>query len=107
MRRALLDHCVPRRVCQALTDCEVATAFQQGWSELNNGDLLRAAEAGGFDVLVTADKNVQHQQNLQHRRIAIVVLPTNGLQALLPLFPAIAEAVNRAAAGSYQEVPAS
>ena len=104
MKRVLLDHCVPRRVRFALPDCAVETAFQQGWSKLKNGDLLRSAEGAGFEVLVTADKNLQLQQNLGTRRIAIVVLPTNALHLLLPLFPAIAEAVNRAAAGSYKEV---
>jgi len=101
----LLDHCVPRRVRLALAGCEVFTAYQRGWSELKNGDLLRAAEAVGFEVFITSDKNIRHQQNLAARRIAVVELPTNTLQLLLPLFPAIAEAVNRAQPGGYEELP--
>jgi hypothetical protein len=104
MKRVLLDHCVPRRVRQALVACEVATAYQRGWSELKNGALLEAAERDGFDVLVTADKNLRYQQHLAHRRIAIVELPTNALPVLLPHFSEIAEAVNRARPGEYLEL---
>ena len=104
MKRVLLDHCVPRRVGTALPDCEVLTTFRQGWSQLKNGDLLRTAEADKFEVFITSDKNIRHQQNLTGRRIAIVVLPTNTLQHLIPLFPALAQAVNRAKPGSYEEL---
>ena len=104
MKRVLLDHCVPRRVRQALAGCEVATAYQCGWNELKNGALIEAAERAGFDVLITADKNLRHQQQLAHRRIAIVELPTNALPALLPHFTAIVAAVDRIQPGSYLEL---
>ena len=104
MRRVLLDHCVPRRVGQALLDCETATAFKRGWAELKNGALLKAAEDAGFDVLVTADKNLRFQQQLAARRIAIVELPTNSLPALLPHFGAIAGAVRQVRPGEYLEL---
>jgi hypothetical protein len=101
MKRVLLDHCVPRRVCQALVGCNATTAFKRGWAELKNGALLHAAEDAGFDVLITADKNLRYQQQLTSRRIAIVELPTNSLPALLPLFERIADAVNRIRPGEY------
>lgn len=82
MRRVLLDHCVPRGIQRALVGCDVATAYQRGWSGLKNGALLQAAEGDGFDVLVTADKNLRYQQNLANRLIAIVELPTNSLPKL-------------------------
>lgn len=102
MKRVLLDHCVPRRVRNALVGHQVATTYQQGWSELKNGDLLRAAAAANFDVFVTADKSLQHQQNLARSQLGIVVLPTNSLRELLPLFERIADAVNRAQPGGYE-----
>ncbi len=43
---------------------------------LSNGDLLDEAERAGFDVLITADKNMRYQQNLKGRKIALVVLST-------------------------------
>jgi hypothetical protein len=104
MKRVLLDHCVPRRVRQALAGSEVATAYQRGWSELKNGALLEVAERDGFDVLITADKNLRYQQALAHRRIAIVELPTNALPALLAHFSEIADAVNRIEPGAYLEL---
>ena len=79
MKRVLLDHCVPRRVREALVGCEVATAYQRGWNELKNGALLEAAERDGFELLVTADKNLRYQQQLAHRRIAIIDPPTRSL----------------------------
>lgn len=104
MKRVLLDHCVPRRVAKAFTDCEVRTAFRQGWAGLKNGALLRAAEDAGFDVFLSSDKNLQHQQNLSRLRIAIVILPTNALHRLIPIFPKIADAVAAASPTSYVEV---
>ena len=50
------------------------TAWQRGWSQLTNGDLLSAAEAAGFELLVTTDQNLRYQQNLATRKIAIFVL---------------------------------
>ena len=52
----------------------MCTAAQQGWDTLKNGELLAAAEADGFDVLLTTDKNMRYQQNLAGRKIAVVVL---------------------------------
>jgi len=104
VKRVLLDHCVPRRVARALPDCEITTAYRQGWAELRNGDLLRAVEDAGFEIFITADKNVWHQQNLRGRRLAIIVLPTNTLSRLLPLFPVIADMVSRVQPGDYCEI---
>jgi hypothetical protein len=71
---------------------------------LANGDLLRAAEEAGFDVLLTTDKNMRSQQNFAGRRIAVVVLG-NGLWPFVkPMLPQVAAAVNTARPGSYTEV---
>jgi hypothetical protein len=79
----------------------VKTARQMGWDTLLNGDLLRVAEEAGFDVLVTADKNLVYQQNLRGRKIAIVFLGRNRWSILQPVIPQIAAAVNGASPGSY------
>jgi hypothetical protein len=75
--KVLLDVCTPRQVRQALAEHEVQTAVKMGWGELENGDLLREAEAAGFDLLIICDKNLKHQQNLVGRRLAILELWTN------------------------------
>jgi hypothetical protein len=66
--------------------------------------LLAEAERTGFDVLLTADKNIRYQQNLEGRRIAIVVLSTPQWPLVRLHATSIAEAVNAATPGSYAEV---
>ena len=73
--RILFDQGTPAPLRQLLSAHGVSTAYEMGWSELENGDLLAAAEAG-FDVLVTTDKNLRYQQDLTGRNLAILVLPT-------------------------------
>jgi predicted nuclease of predicted toxin-antitoxin system len=62
--RILLDESLPRRLRGAFPGHDVATAAEAGWSGLSNGELLQLA-AERFDLLVTADQNLQHQQNLR------------------------------------------
>jgi predicted nuclease of predicted toxin-antitoxin system len=99
--RLLLDESLPRRLAQHLTDVEVDTVFDRGWSGLKNGELLRTAEPG-YDIFVTADQSLQYQQNLTGFEIAIVVLAahTNRLQDLIPLIPNMLEACSAAKEGT-------
>lgn len=71
---------------------------------LSNGDLLVEEERAGFDVLLTADKNIRHQQNLRGHRIAIVVLGTPQWPVVRLHIERIAAVVNAATPGSYTEV---
>jgi hypothetical protein len=71
---------------------------------LRNGELLLAAEAAGFDVLLTTDKNMRYQQNLASRKIAIVVLGRQQWPKLRPYVHLVVAAVNAAVPGSYAEV---
>ena len=70
----LFDHSVPAPQRYALKGHVVVEAVERGWEALGNGALLDAAEAAGFEIFITADKNVRFQQNLAVRKIAIVVL---------------------------------
>ena len=72
-----------------------------GWAELKNGELLKAAEAAGFEVLITSDKNLRHQQNLSPRRIAIVELPTNRLRLLANYAPQVNALLPNIQSGAY------
>ncbi|HEY7387715.1 MAG TPA: hypothetical protein VH640_04355 [Bryobacteraceae bacterium] len=72
----LFDHVTPKGIARSLPGHTVTTAKDRGWDTLSNGDLLAAAEEAGFDVLLTADKNMRYQQNLAGCRIALVVLST-------------------------------
>lgn len=104
MRRVLLDHCVPRQFGSLLVGCDVTTAAARGWAELKNGELLDAAQAAGFEVLITADKNLQHQQNLAARQIAIIELPTNRLRLVAGYAPEVNSILATIAPGDYRVV---
>ena len=103
----LFDQGTPLSLRDSLHEHVVKTAHQQGWSTLLNGELLRAADQAGFDVLVTTDKNLVCQQNLSGRKIAIVVLGRNRWSLIRSTLPGIASAVNAAKPGSHTlvEVP--
>lgn len=105
--RILLDECVPLQVRHALPDHEVATTQRMGWGGISNGDLLDQAERAGFQVFILADKNLRYQQNLSHRRIAILELGTNHRPTLEKHFVEIRAAVERLALGEYSilEIP--
>ncbi len=77
VHRILLDENVPAALRHLIDGHEVRPAYEMGWSGLANGELIAAAEADGFAILVTADRNIRYQQNLTSRRIALVVLTTN------------------------------
>ena len=100
----LLDNNAPRGLIRALIGHEVAEARERGWATLKNGDLLDAAERAGFDVRVTADKNLRYQQNLDSRRIAIVVLTQLRWRLVRKRLEEISAAVNTARAGSFAAV---
>ena len=91
--RILFDNGTPRGVAAALSDHTVDEARSHGWDTLKNGDLLDAAEAAGFDVFLTTDRNLRHQQNLTGRKIAIVVLGKGRWRLIKNRLPAIAAVV--------------
>jgi hypothetical protein len=103
----LFDHVTPKGIARFLPGHTVTKAKDRGWDTLSNGDLLAVAERAGFDVLVTADKNMRYQQNLEGRRIALVVLSTPQWPVVKLHLPKIAGAVNAVTTGSYIEVELS
>ena len=94
----------PRRSAPSLKGHTVTKAKDTGWDKLNNGELLKAAEEAGFEVLVTTDKNMAAQQNLKNRNIAIVVLGNSQWRIVQRYVRRIAASVNAATPGSYAEV---
>ena len=99
--RILFDQGTPVPLRESLTRHEVASAYERGWSQLKNGDLLDAAETATFEVFVSTDRNLRHQQDLRSRRIAVVVLPTPSWPRALTV---VVRAVDTAIPGSYVEV---
>ncbi len=74
--KILFDQGTPVPLREALVGHTVETAYERGWSELSNSELLAVAEAASFDLLLTTDQNLLHQQDLSGRRLAVLVLPT-------------------------------
>ena len=100
----LFDHSTPAPLRYALAGHPVVEAIERGWERLVNGDLLDAAEAAGFEVFVTADKNIRYQQNLTRRKIAVVVLKNAQWPVLRRYVERVVAAVDAATPGSYTEV---
>jgi hypothetical protein len=100
----LFDHATPKGIARVLVGHTVTKAKDCGWDTLSNGDLLDAAETAGFDVFVTADKNMRYQQNLADRGLALVVLSTPQWPVVKLHLEKIAAAVTAATPGSYTEV---
>ena len=88
--RILLDECLPKRLKLELPGHFVQTVPEAGWAGKQNGELLRLAEQD-FDVLLTNDQNIEHQQNLGRFNLAVLVLvaASNDIDDLRPLMPAV------------------
>src|SRR5437879_1694954 len=102
--RILLDQGTPVAIGDWLPGHFIRTAHMQGWGTLTNGELLRVAEEASFDVLLTTDTNLPHQQNLEGRRLAVVILSKNRWSLVTPMMQEIANAVNAARRGTYTVV---
>lgn len=101
--RILFDQGTPAPLRRYLPDHTVVTAYERGWANLSNGNLLRAAETE-FDVLVTTDQNLGYQQNLTGRRLAILVLPTTRWPEIRDHAAEVAAAVEAMSPGAYREM---
>ncbi len=100
----LFDHSTPAPLRYALSGHVIVEAVEHGWERLSNGTLLDAAEAAGFEVFITADKNLRYQQNLTGRKIAVLVLGNAQWPVLRGYVEGVVAAVNAAMPGSYAEV---
>ena len=94
--RVLLDESLPRPLGRVITGHVVRTVAQEGWASVENGELLRES-ATRFDVLITADQNLEFQQDLLTLPIAVIVLvaETNRLESVEPLVPGLLDALSK------------
>lgn len=104
--KVLLDECL--KLKREVEADFVQTVPEAGWASKKNGELLRLAEVN-FDVLLTNDQNMEHQQNLKKFDLAFVVLValTNDIEDLKPLMPVANEALKTIKAGEIQYIEAS
>lgn len=103
--KVLLDECVPRKLRRELTNHQVLTVTERGWSGVENGELLRLAQ-NEFEIFLTVDQNLRYQQNLGTFDIAIVLIvcKNNRLRTLLPLMPKVRDALDVIQAGEFVRI---
>lgn len=104
--KILLDECTPHVLKRLLTGFEITTVQDLGWTGTKNGALLRLAEQH-FDILITSDQNLKHQQNLASRELAIIQLPTNKIPLVTELAPKIQETLGLIQTGELIEITMS
>lgn len=102
--RILFDQGTPAPLRHHLPGHGIETAYELGWSRLSNGELLKRAEAHGFQAFITTDRNLRYQQRLPERQIAILVLSTTSWPRIRNALREIADAVSRLAPGDYEEI---
>jgi hypothetical protein len=105
--KVLFDQNTPRPLARFLAGHEVLRAAELGWQQLSNRELISSAEAHGFDVMITADRNLRYQQNLAGRKLAIIVLPSGRWPKLKPYVPVIIQTIDSARPGGYVEITVS
>ena len=105
--RLLLDESLPRQLRGHLRGHEVVTVQERGWAGKTNGDLLSLAK-GEFDAFLTADQNLEHQENLREDDVPLVILVarTNRIDDLLPLVPDTFEALEEISPGQVVRLQA-
>jgi hypothetical protein len=103
--KVVLDEGVPRLLIPELREsgCNV-DGFPNAWKGLKNGALLARLEQPGFGCLITCDKNMEWQQALSHRPLAVVVLPFQKLAELKSIAAEISDAVEAARPGEINHV---
>ena len=102
--KILFDNGTPKPIARTLNGHDVKFARQIGWHELENGELIQQAEAAGYDMLLSTDKNIRYQQDLSGRRIELVVIGNSPWPMVRQHLDKISEAVNASTPGSYIEV---
>lgn len=101
--KILFDQGTPVPLRKALAGHSVSTAYEMGWSDLGNGALLAVAE-GGFDLLLTTDKNLRYQQNLTGKNVCVLVLPTTSWPVIQQHADEVTRAVATMRSGEYREM---
>ena len=101
--KIIIDECVPSVVKKSLPSRGIVTVQEMGWAGIKNGKLLQLI-AADFDVFITSDKNLRHQQNLTTLDLAVILLPSNQVPAVRALLPAIDDALNDIQPKDFKEI---
>jgi len=102
--RILFDQGTPVPLRAFLKPHQIQTAYELGWSNWRNGELLSAAEDRGFEIFVSTDQNLRYQQNLDARRVGLVILTSTSWPRIKMKIDEIVSAIERLPIGGYIEV---
>ena len=103
--RFLFDQGTPVPFRRYLSNHSVDTAFERGWSHLQNSELPQASEQEGYQLLISTDQNLRYQQSLSNRQLAFIVLLTTSWLRIQLRIDDIQGAVEKIAPGGYIEIP--
>ena len=103
--KILFDHGTPAPLRHHLPEHSVDRSAERGWELLDNGELIRKAEEDGYEVIVTTDQNIRHQQNLGSKRLGIVVLLATAWPRVQHRTVEIRAAIEEVESGEFREVP--
>ena len=103
--KVLFDHGTPAPLRRHLGEHTVDRSAEKGWELLGNGELISRAEDDGYEVIVTTDQNMRHQQNLAGRRVGIVVLMATAWPRIQHRIDEIRASIAEVQGGQVREVP--
>jgi len=101
--KILLDEGVPDIIKQRLSSFSIFSVKEMAWRGITNGKLLDLMSEHEFQIIITTDKNLPHQQNLAKRQIS-AILPANDIPTVVELLPEIAGAIDTILAGDFKLV---
>ena len=102
--KVLFDQGTPAPLRHHLAEHSIDTAFEMGWSNLRNGELLDRAEEGNYELLITTDQQLRHQHNFATRQLAVLVLLTTSWPRIQSKVSEIRQVINRMQPSDYREV---
>jgi len=101
--KIIIDECVPSIVKHSLPLHNIVTVQDMGWAGIKNGELLKLVEAR-FEIFITSDKNLRHQQNLQALNIKVILLPSNQVPVVQALLPRLDEVLSTTSSELFVEL---
>lgn len=108
--KILLDENMPIKLRASLPGHDVATVQYMGWKGAANGELLRKAQAAGFEALVTRDKSMPYESNIPGSELRVVILELPGgddaaaMATMGALMPTVAQALTQMKPGEVRRV---
>jgi predicted nuclease of predicted toxin-antitoxin system len=104
--KILLDECLPLDFRRSFPEHEVHSAEWAGLKGKKNGELLRDAELAGYEVLLTVDQGIPHQQNRMGRKVSVITIRsrTNQLEDLVAFVEPILNALEKIRPGEIVQI---